>query len=110
MLLAENVEVLVPPPPADPRSRRNTAESFAVLQMPPGDAHTTMLALSTGASLRFVFRPFNDAERVTEPPALAQTTYPPRDARSVDIIRGTARSVQQARLGGMGDEDAVSEE
>lgn len=96
-LVAEDAVVLVAPRATPPRSGRDT---HVVLQMAPGDAHATTLALGAGAGLRFVFRPFNDDRRVVDPPPLEQTTYPVRDARTVEVIAGVERSLQRASLGG----------
>lgn len=103
-LVAEDAVVLVAPPAGQQRGRRDV---YAVLQMVPGDAHATMLALGGGATLRFVFRPFNEDERVVEPVAVEQTTYMPRDVRSVEVISGTARSLQSASMGSRMDVDTV---
>ncbi len=90
-LVAEDAIVMM-----SPRKGRDT--EYVVLQMQPTDAHLTALALGAGASLRFVFRPFNETQRVTEPAPVEQTTYPPRDARNVELIEGVARSVQRASM------------
>lgn len=91
-LVAEDAVVLLAPP-RNVRGRRNT---YTVLQMTPNDAHTTTLALGGGAQLRFVFRPFTEDKRVVAAQPLEQTTYVPRDERSVEVISGTNRKVQNA--------------
>ena len=92
-LVAEDAVVLLAPPKNSRPGRRNT---YTVLQMNPSDAHTTTLALGGGAQLRFVFRPFTEDKRIAEAKPLEQTTYVPRDERSVEVISGTSRKVQNA--------------
>lgn len=94
-LIAEDAVVLVAPSKSNVRGK--DAE-YVVLQMQPGDAHVAALALGSGASLRFVFRPFNESVRVTESVPLEQNIYPPVDPRNVEMIEGTARTMQRASM------------
>lgn len=91
VLLAEDAEVLSTP-------KQNRENQYVVLRMRPGDAHLTTLALGSGANLRFVFRPFNDEKRIVAAEPAEETTYVPRDARSVEVIAGAARMLQRAAM------------
>ncbi len=93
-LVAEGAEVLVAP-----RAERGNVSRYAVLQMMPQDAHLTSLALGGGAILRFVYRPFNEDGRVVEPTPVEQTVHLPRDVRTVEVIAGSTRSMQNASVG-----------
>jgi Flp pilus assembly protein CpaB len=69
--------------------------NFLVLEMEPQDAHVTMLMLTAGATMRFVFRPFNDEIRHTAPEPIKVTTRIPRpvaDPDAVTIISGNVRA------------------
>lgn len=94
-LIAEDAVVLVAPSKSNVRGKDS---EYVVLQMQPGDAHVAALALGSGAALRFVFRPFNESARVTEAAPLEQNMYPPVDPRNVEMIEGTARSMQRTSM------------
>lgn len=87
-LVAENAIVM-----RTPEIGINT--NFLVLEMEPQDAHVTMLMVSAGALMRFVFRPFNDEIRHTKPEPIKVTTRIPRpvaDPDTVTIITGNVRA------------------
>lgn len=87
-LVAENAVVM-----KKPTTRKN--KNFLVLQMDPQDAHVTTLMVSAGANMRYVFRPFNDEVRHTEPEPIKVTTRLPKPAPDPDavmFIMGNVRS------------------
>jgi Flp pilus assembly protein CpaB len=87
-LVAENALVLKTPD-------RDKTRNFIVLEMEPQDAHVTTLMASAGATMRFVFRPFNDVVRHTEPEPVKVTTRLPKPAADPDavmFIMGNVRS------------------
>lgn len=93
-LIAENAEVM-----AAPGRSRDT--QFVVLQMQPEDAHVTTLAAASGATMRIVFRPFNDEARLTPDKEAGATTripLPAPDPATVTIISGNQRSLQRTLL------------
>lgn len=93
-LIAENAEVM-----AAPGRSRDT--QFVVLQMQPEDAHVTTLAAASGATMRIVFRPFNDETRLTPDKEAGTTTripLPDPDPATVTIISGNQRSLQRTLL------------
>lgn len=86
-LIAENAEVLHVP-------SRGKDKDIVVLEMTPRDAHITTLMVATGAALRAVFRPSNDAERITVEKELTITTRMPKpepDPDRVSVIVGNLR-------------------
>lgn len=91
-LVAEDASVLMPPNV----NAKSPNGLYAVLQMSPGDAQATTLALGAGAVLRLVFRPFNDEERLVESRPYEQSVYPPHDYRKVEIIAGSEKTTQTA--------------
>lgn len=92
-LIAEDAEVMAVPKKGSGRDR---GIDFFVLQMEPEDAHVTMLAAASGATLRTVFRPFNDRVRLTpavEPKPTARMPRPTKDPDVVTIIAGAGREM-----------------
>ena len=86
-LIAENAEVL------------SINNNLIVLQMEPQDAHVTTLAIASGASMRVVFRPFNDPTRLTPNPDIKVTTRLPRpslDPDTITVFNGVDRVNQRA--------------
>lgn len=87
-LISENAEVMHVPT----RARDN---DLVVLQMNPQDAHITTLMVAAGSTLRVVFRPSNDSERITTDKEVKITTRLPKpepDPDRVAIILGSTRS------------------
>ena len=87
-LVAENAVVIKTP-------TRERNRNFLVLEMEPQDAHVTTLMVSAGATMRYVFRPFNDEVRHTEPETIKVTTRLPKPAPDPDtvmFIYGNVRS------------------
>lgn len=86
-LIAENVEVLA------------IGNGLAILQMEPQDAHVASLAIASGATIRSVFRPFNDDTRLTQAPDVKVTTRLPRpslDPDTITVFNGTERDTERA--------------
>ncbi len=86
-LVAENAVVM-----KKPRADKN--RNFLVLEMEPQDAHVTTLMVSAGAVMRYVFRPFNEDVRHTEPEPIKVTTRLPKpspDPDAVMFIMGNVR-------------------
>ncbi|MCW5619682.1 MAG: Flp pilus assembly protein CpaB [Burkholderiales bacterium] len=100
-LVGEDAEVLqapaTPPAQANPRVRR-AGERYLVLQMKPDDAHITTLSLASGHSLRLVFRPFNERERVRVEQPIDEFTHVSVDARRVEVINGVNRRFELTTL------------
>ncbi|NOT15235.1 MAG: hypothetical protein HOP21_06590 [Methylotenera sp.] len=90
-LVAEDAVVMLTP-------KKGPDTDYMVLQMKPEDAHITTLSLASGQKLRFVFRPFNDAQRITQPKKLTATTYPAKDSRLVEVIEGAKTTAQTPLL------------
>lgn len=88
MLIAENAEVMRVP-------SRGRDQEHVVLQMWPQDAHVTTLMVASGATLRVVFRPYHDEERITKEKDLQITTRIPKpepDPDRVTVITGNLRA------------------
>jgi len=99
-LVSEDAEVLrAPAPPprlgGNPRAPR---ERHLVLQMKPDDAHTTTLSLAAGNSLRLVFRPFNERDRVRAERPIDEFTHVTADIRRIEVINGVSRGFEQTTL------------
>lgn len=92
-LLAEDVEIVRPPPGNLPVSRQ-----YVILQMAPQDAHVLSLALAANQTLRLVHRPFSDRVRVAEPQPPEEFTRVPTDVRRVEVFNGTRRSLERTTL------------
>ncbi|MCL4235916.1 MAG: hypothetical protein KJ042_15505, partial [Deltaproteobacteria bacterium] len=60
-------------------------------QMKPDDAHITTLSLAAGTSLRLVFRPFNERERVRAERPIDEFTHVTADVRRIEVINGHMR-------------------
>jgi len=91
-LIAEDAEVV-----ASPKRGRDT--EYIVFQMTPQDAHVTTLASSSGAILRYVFRPFGDEGRLTAAKNAGITTRPVRaevDPDAITVIAGGTTSTARA--------------
>lgn len=87
-LISENAEVMRVP-------TRGKDKELVVLQMNPQDAHVTTLMVAAGASLRVVFRPSNENDRLTVDKEVKITTRLPKpepDPERVSVIVGTSRS------------------
>lgn len=87
-LVAEDAEVLRTP-------ARGKDREFVVLQMSPQNAHVTTLMIAAGATMRVVFRPSTDDEKITTEKDLSITTRIPKlepDPDKVAIIMGTKRT------------------
>lgn len=90
-LIAENAEVLRVP-------SRGKDQELVVLQMAPQDAHITTLMVAAGASLRVVFRPYNDTQRITKEQSLTITTRMPKpepDPDRVAVILGNVKNTSR---------------
>lgn len=101
-LVGEDAEVLRAPetPPraaGNPRAARG-GERHLVLQMKPDDAHITTLSLAAGNSLRLVFRPFNERERVRAERPIDEFTHVTADVRRIEVINGVNRGYEQTTL------------
>lgn len=86
-LIAENVEVLA------------IGNDLVILQMEPQDAHVASLAIASGATIRSVFRPFNDDTRLTQAPDVKVTTRLPRpslDPDTITVFNGGERATERA--------------
>jgi len=98
-LVSEDAEVLrAPPPPPRPGAPRAARERHLVLQMKPDDAHTTTLSLAAGNSLRLVFRPFNERDRVRVERPIDEFTHVTADIRRIEVINGVSRGFEQTTL------------
>ncbi len=98
-LVSEDAEVLrAPPPPPRPGSPRVALDRHLVLQMKPDDAHTTTLSLAAGNSLRLVFRPFNERDRVRAERPIDEFTHVTSDIRRIEVINGVLRGYEQTTL------------
>lgn len=93
-LIAEDAEVVAVP---KARTRRSPGINYFVLQMEPEQAHITMLSVASGATLRAVFRPFSDRNRVTPVHTASSTVRSPKpqkDPDAITIISGSSRTLQ----------------
>lgn len=73
-LIAENAEVV------------SKSKGLIIFQMEPQDAHVTVLALSSGANMRVVFRPFDDDTRLTPVDDVKVTTRLPKPSMDPEAI------------------------
>lgn len=73
-LIAENAEVV------------SKTKGLVIFQMEPQDAHVTVLALSSGANMRVVFRPFDDDTRLTPVEDVKVTTRLPKPSMDPEAI------------------------
>jgi len=101
-LVSEDAEVLRAPatPPraaGNPRAPRGS-DAYLVLQMKPDDAHITTLSLASGHSLRLVFRPFNERDRVRAERPIDEFTHVTADIRRIEVINGVSRGFEQTTL------------
>lgn len=85
-LIAENAEVMSVPR-TNRRGRNVSGHTALVLQMEPEDAHVTMLMAASRHTMRAVFRPYGDNERLTLAKPLTATTRLPKPKSDPDVIK-----------------------